>query len=232
MRGPDLGRLSPTIRARLGVIDDVDLGEPIRGVTVRNRGRICEARSTSKVETREADDGTPSLLGYASTYDDPYDIGTPIDEGGWGWTEYIMPGAAAKSIAENDDVYLFFDHDGLPISATKDKTLRLSEDAIGLRSDGDVDTGSAYSMEIFRRVQQRKLDRMSFAFQVIRERWEDRDGNEESWMTAPVRRILEVKLFDTSVVSFPANPNTSVHASDGMTVAEAKAMLDALRVTA
>lgn len=232
MRNPDLGRLSKTVRARLGVVDDIDLAEPVRGVTVRNRGRICEARSTTKVETREADDGTPSLVGYASTYDDPYDIGTPIDEGGWGWTEIIAQGAAAKSIQENDDVYLFFDHDGLPLSATKDKTLTLSEDAIGLRSDGVVDARSQYSMEVYHRVQQRKLDRMSFAFQVIRERWEDRDGNEESWMTAPVRRILEVKLFDTSVVSFPANPSTSVHATGGMTVAEAKAAIDAFRVTA
>lgn len=240
MRSPDLRGLTPSVRARLGVVDSLDLREPIRGFTVQRGGRICEARSTAKIETREADDGALSLVGYASTYDDPYDIGPPDD---WGWSEIIGRGAASKSIAERDDVYLFFDHDGLPLASTKDGTLSLSEDSIGLRSAGRVDSGSAYSMEIYRRVQSGQLDRMSFAFQVVRERWEDRDGNEESWMTAPVRRILEVKLYDTSVVSFPANPNTSIAANAGMspdeakrslygglTVADARAALDALSV--
>jgi HK97 family phage prohead protease len=229
MRSPDLRGLSPTIRARLGVVEGIDLREPIRGFTVQRGGRICEARSTSNIETRESDDSGLSLVGYASTYDDPYDIG-PTDD--WGWTEIIGRGSARKSIAERDDVYLFFDHDGLPLASTKDGTLSLSEDGVGLRSVGHIDPSSQYSMEIYRRVQRGQLDRMSFAFQVMRERWEDRDGNEESWMTAPVRRILEVKLYDTSVVSFPANPNTSVASErstavdpGGMTLAEAKASL-------
>lgn len=222
MRNPDLRGLSPSIRARLGLVEGVDLREPIRGVTVQRGGRICEARSTSNIETRESDDGALTLVGYASTYDDPYDIG-PADD--WGWSEIIGRGAAAKSINERDDVYLFFNHDGIPLAATKDRTLTLTEDSIGLRSTGRIDSGSSYSMEIYRRVQSGQLDRMSFAFEVIRERWEDRDGNEESWMTAPVRRILEVKLYDTSVVNFPANPNTSVNTNAGMSPEEARAVL-------
>lgn len=225
MRSPDpLRGLSPTVRARLGV-HDVDIREPIRGVTVQRGGRICEARSTEHIEARESDDGGLRLVGYASTYNDPYDIG-PQDD--WGWREIIAPNAAAKSITERDDVYLFFNHDGLPLASTKDGTLSLEEHQRGLWSDGIIDPSSPFSMEVYRRVQTRQLDRMSFAFQVIRERWEDLEGNEESWMTAPVRRILEVRLFDTSVVSFPANPNTSVNtnaASVGMSPAEAKAAL-------
>ena len=230
MRNPDLRGLTPSVRARLGVRADVDLERPIRGLTVQRAGRICEARSTAHIETRESTDGAPMLVGYASTYDDPYDIG-PQDD--WGWREIIAPSAAAKSIRERDDVYLFFDHDGLPLASTKDGTLELSEDARGLRSVGTIDAGSPYSMEVYRRVQRGQLDRMSFAFQVMRERWEDDDGNEMSWMEAPVRRITEVKLYDTSVVSFPANPSTTVSThSGGMSLKEAKAAIDALRVTA
>ena len=82
--------------------------------------------------------------------------------------EIIGRGAAAKSIAERDDVYLFFDHDGLPLASTKDRSLTLTSDAIGLRSEALLDAASPYSMEVYRRVQLRQLDRMSFAFQVIR----------------------------------------------------------------
>ncbi len=224
MRTPDLRGLSPSVRARLGVRSDVDIERPIRGLTVQRAGRICEARSTAKIETRADGDGAPMLVGYASTYDDPYQIGPEED---WGWREIIAPGAATKSIRERDDVYLFFDHDGLPLAATKDGTLTLEDRAGGLWSSGRLDAGSPYSMEVYRRVQSGQLDRMSFAFQVTRERWEDEDGEEMSWMEAPVRRITEVKLYDTSVVSFPANPSTSVSTHSGMTVAEAKALFGA-----
>lgn len=226
----NLRGLSDHVRARLG-IHEVDLEQPIRGLTVQRSGRICEARSTAHLEARDADDGVPRLVGYASTYNQAYDIG-PQDD--WGWSEIIAEGAAAKSIRERDDVFLLFNHDGLSLASTKNGTLTLSEDSRGLLSDGRIDTGSPYSMEVYRRVQSGDYDQMSFAFRVVRERWEDRDGNEESWMTAPVRRIQEVQLFDTSVVSFPANPYTSVQANGGggMSLAEAKAALEALRAPA
>lgn len=223
--------LPVSLRQRLAGRDDIDLRIPQRGFTVLRHGRIYEARSTQHVEARNADGGTPQLDGYATTYDSPYDLyGGP--ETGFGWTEIIAGGATAKSVRERDDVYLFFDHDGLPLASTKDGSLTLTSDRIGLRSEARLDAASPYSMEVYRRVQIGQLDRMSFAFQVLRERWEDLDGNEESFMTAPVRKILEVKLFDTSVVSFPANPNTTAvvkSAGDGMSVAEAKAMLEELR---
>jgi len=226
--------LPRSLRERLGGRDDIDLREPIRGFTVLRHGRIYEARSTHHVEARNGDDGTPRLDGYATTYDDPYDMyGGP--DSGVGWSEIVSKGAAARSVKNNDDVYLFFDHDGLPLASTKDRSLTLTSETIGLRSEAVLDAASPYSMEVHRRVQRGQLDRMSFAFQVVRERWENVDGDEESWATAPVRKILEVKLFDTSVVSFPANPNTTAitqNAVGGMTVAEAKAELAALRCTA
>jgi HK97 family phage prohead protease len=81
-------------------------------------------------------------------------------------------------------------------------------------------------------LQRRELDAMSFAFKVTQQRWEDLDGDEADPGTAPVRRIQEVKLFDVSVVNNPANPATVVQmrkSSDGMSVAEAMAALDAWR---
>ena len=132
--------LPQSLRQRLAGRDDIDIRSPMRGFTVRNRdGMIREARSTNKLEARSADDGVPRIVGYASTYDDPYDIGVPIDEGGWGWTEIIAKGAASKSVRERDDVYLFFNHDGFDLASTKNGTLTLTSDSIGLRSDAEID---------------------------------------------------------------------------------------------
>lgn len=227
--------LPQSLRERFAGREDIDLRTPTRGLTVRNRdGLIREARATAQLEARATEDGVPRLVGYASTYDDPYDIGVPIDQGGWGWTEIIAKGAATRSINNSDDVYLFFNHDGFDLASTKNGSLRLSSNSIGLLSEAELDPASPYSMEVYRRVQRRSLTQMSFAFQVVRERWEDRQGNEASFVDAPVRRILEVKLFDTSVVSFPANPGTSVDVKSasepgGMTVEEARAMLAEIR---
>jgi uncharacterized protein len=138
--------------------------------------------------------------------------------------ETIARGAADKSIAEQDEVYLFFDHDGLPLSATKAGTLTLESDKIGLYNESRVDARSQYSMEIVHRLERGELDAMSFAFRATRQEWNE-DFTE--------RRILEVKLYDVSVVSFPANPATAVQLrgepSEGLSLAAAKAAADALR---
>lgn len=189
------------------------------------------------VEVRNVGEGGgPVIAGYATVYDTPYEIagGPP-----YGWVEIIGKGAAAKSAREaggrdeEQDVKLFFDHDGLPLASARGGTLKLTSDSRGLFSEGSISLGSPYSLEIVDRIQRGDLDSMSFAFRVLRERWEDEDGEEADPMTAPVRRILEVKLFDVSVVSFPANPATAVgmksREHSGMSLAEARELLDALR---
>jgi HK97 family phage prohead protease len=223
---PDLRYLTPSVRSRLE-LRGVDLDSPLRGINVRcDDGQIREARSTDNMETREGKDGRLRLVGYASTYNQRYDIG-PQDD--WGWSEIISRGAAARSIKNKDDVFLLYNHDGLPLARTADGTLTLEDHNRGLWSDGDIDPESPFSMEVYRRVQKGQLDRMSFAFEVVNERWEDRDGNETDWRVAPVRRILEVKLHDTSVVNYPANPYTSVNTNaaepSGMSLAEAKRVM-------
>lgn len=231
----DLRNLPDAVRERLtrGFGDDF-LSQRHRGFDLDYKGRTLEVRATPRIELRKAANGAPAIVGYASIYDAPYEIlgGAP-----YGWTEIIAKGAASKSIAERDDVYLFFDHEGLPLSSTKNGTLHLESDSIGLFNESRIDTSSPWSMEILRRVEDGTLDAMSFAFQVTRQRWEDEEGNEADPMTAPVRRIQEVKLYDVSVVSFPANPATGVMTKDqarsaGMSLTAARAAMDALRSSA
>lgn len=230
----DLRNLPDQVRDRLaqGYGNDY-LSERHRGFDANWKGAPAEERITARrLEVRAASDGSPTIAGYATIYDYVYDVagGPPF-----GWSETIGAGAAAKSIAERDDVYLFFDHEGLPLASTKDGSLSMESDKIGLYNESRIDASSPYSMEIVRRVQSGALDSMSFAFRALLQEWND-DYTE--------RRILELKLYDVSVVSFPANPATVVHLRGGLTAAPspaeligmdlttAQAMADALRLRA
>lgn len=236
----DLRNLPDQVRVRLaeGYGNDY-LSERHRGLDVNWKGAPAEERITARrLEVRAAGDGGHVVAGYATIYDYAYDVagGPPF-----GWSETIGVGAASKSIAERDDVYLFFDHEGLPLASTKDGSLSLESDKIGLYNESRIDATSPYSMEIVRRVQSGALDAMSFAFKAMRQEWNE-DYTE--------RRITELQLFDVSVVSFPANPATLVHmrgekpgeareaevielvSSSAMTLATAQAMADALRLRA
>lgn len=231
----DLRNLPDAVRERLASAN-VDLDRRHRGFDIDYKGKTLEYRASRRVEVRQADDGSPLIAGYATVYDARYDVMGGPERGGW--TEVIARGAAAKSVNERDDVYLFFDHDGLPLAATKAGTLVLDgEDRVGLYSEARIDTRSPWSMEIVHRMERGELDAMSFAFQVTRQQWETEDGARADPKNAPVRRIQEVKLFDVSVVSFPANAATAVQLksarpSDAMSLDEAKAILDEIRRSA
>jgi HK97 family phage prohead protease len=216
----DLRNRPPQVRERLADGYGADfLTERQRGFDIDYRGKTLEHRATPRLELRSTSSGSPIISGYATIYDHAYEVagGAP-----YGWTETTVRGAADKSVAEQDDVYLFFDHEGLPLAATKAGTLTLESDKIGLYNDGRPDPRSQYSMEIVNRIERGELDAESYAFKVMRQEWNE-DYTE--------RRILEVKLYDVSVVSFPANPATVVQVRSAVSprMAEAQAILADIR---
>lgn len=205
----DLRNLPGPVLDRLASFDDATR----RGVEVVQRGRTLEAR-TAKIELRRTESGDPILDGYATVYDYAYDVagGAP-----YGWTETIVGGACTKSLRERDDVRLLLNHDGIPVARTKSGTLTLETDDIGLRCDTPtgLDMRSPLVQSIASAMERGDLDEMSFAFQVMRQEWND-DYTE--------RRILEVKLFDVSVVTYPANPATVAQLRNDPPSAPAKGM--------
>lgn len=188
----DLRNLPPEVLARLAD-NGVDLASAHAEAT--QRGRTLEARTFTRPEIRLSETGDPIFEGYATVYDYAYDVAGGIDRGGW--QETIVAGACDKSVRERDDVRLLLNHDGVPIARTKSKTLELKSDNVGLWSGATLDAGSPLVQTIRSAMDRGDLDEMSFAFQVIRQEWNG-DYTE--------RRILEVKLFDVSVVTYPANP--------------------------
>lgn len=155
-----------------------------------------ESRAVSGLELRAADDGNPVLTGYALVYDTRYDIAGGPENGGF--TEVVSRGAAAKS-AKEADVKLLVNHGGVPLARSKSGTLTLESDDIGLRVSAELDPANPVVAELRSAMARGDMDEMSFAFRAVRQSWDD---------SYEVRTINELKLYDVSVVTFPANPAT------------------------
>lgn len=113
----------------------------------------------------------------------------------------------AFSEAQMDDVILNVNHEGQALARTRNHTLELSLGEDGMDVDADL-TKSQASRDAFEAVQNGLLDKMSFAFVVAP------DGDEYDAKTHK-RTIRKIdRLFDVSLVNFPAYEQTSVSARD------------------
>jgi hypothetical protein len=153
--------------------------------------------SVRDVEARNDDSGM-RLAGYAAVFND---ASVPLP-----FKESIAPGAFRKTLAETPDVRMLINHEGLPVARTKNDTLKLYEDERGLRFEADL-ADTQEGRDIYELVKRGDVDQMSFAFRVIRQKWNDDRS----------RRVLtEVSLADgdISVVTYPAYPTTTVEARE------------------
>lgn len=185
----------------VSISEDIEPGGEVGKRTGEDRSKMkkIERRTYTvrNVETREAD-GKMKLAGYAAVFNDS---SVPLP-----FSERIAPGAFRKTLSETPDVRLLINHEGLPLARTKNGTLLLTEDEVGLRFEAELpDTTEA--RDLWTLVQRGDVDQMSFAFRVIRQKW-NQDRTE--------RTLTEVSLADgdVSVVTYPAYPTTSVEARE------------------
>jgi HK97 family phage prohead protease len=146
------------------------------------------------LEWRSAD-GAPTLEGYASTFDQPYNMG-------W-YEERIAQGAFTKTLNENPDVRLLINHEGLPLGRTRSGTLQISQDSTGLHVRSVLDPNDPDVQRLMPKIERGDIDQMSFAFGTVRQVWSEDYSK---------RELTELSLADgdVSIVTYPANPNTSV----------------------
>ncbi len=138
------------------------------------------------------------LRGYASTTEEPYPVTDWLGE----YQETICRGAFTKALQERQDVRLLVNHEGIPVARTKSGTMALNEDERGLLVDvPSLDTDSPLVQTIRSAMQRGDLDQMSFSFRATRQEWNE-DYTE--------RFVREVKLYDVSLVTYPANEGTDV----------------------
>jgi len=165
----------------------------------RTRTREQRIFLVNGLELRDdTDRGTVHLTGYASVFDTPYEVNDLFGS----FTETIRSGAFARTI-QQADIRLLVNHDGIPLARTKSGTLRLSEDNVGLHIDADLDAGSGAVQDVRSALARGDLDQMSFAF--------DRESVKDTWSSDYSQRdITEVRLYDVSIVTFPANDAATV----------------------
>ena len=150
-----------------------------------------------EIETRE--DGSQSLVGYAAVFNsNSVDMGW-VDT----FTESIVPGAFTRTLQQNTDVRALLDHQtGMIIARTKNGTLSLEQDAVGLKvrmTPVPTDDGK----KAIEWVRSGLVDAMSFGFETVSDKWSIRSGKQH-------RELLDVNLFEVSLVAFPAYPATSI----------------------
>lgn len=143
------------------------------------------------------DSSTPTLTGYASTYDQPYDMG-------W-YRESVATSAFKRTLGANPDVRLLINHEGLPLARTTSGTLVLDSDSRGLRVSASLDPSDPDVQALLPKMKRGDLNQMSFGFRTIEDEW-------SSDMSQRTLRSLDLNDGDVSVVTYPANPNTSVAA--------------------
>ncbi|NUO35879.1 MAG: HK97 family phage prohead protease [Nocardioidaceae bacterium] len=174
-------------------------------VSERGKAAGTERRVfAAQLEVRAKQDGSGGtryeLEGYASAYDSPYRMFDMFGE----YEEVVRSGAGAKTLSENPDVVLVFNHAGMPMARTKAGNLELSEDEQGLHMRApDLNGDLSIVRDVVNGIRDGVLDEMSFAFRVTRQEWSP------DWSQ---RDITEYSLHrgDVSVVTYGANPATSV----------------------
>jgi len=141
-----------------------------------------------------ADGDKPKLAGYAAVFN------TLSEDLGW-FREKIAPGAFARSLRENADVRALFNHDANQVlGRSKAHTLTLSEDADGLKVE-IMPPDTVAGRDTVTLVERGDVSQMSFGFITRKDEWDHENM---------IRTLIDVDLFDVSVVTYPAYPDTSV----------------------
>lgn len=160
---------------------------------------VMEVRAfASEVRASPLEDGSAGLRfeGYAALFNSwSQDLG--------GFREQIAPGAFAKSLPA-DDIRALMNHDpNYVLGRNRSGTLVLAEDDRGLHFDVRA-PDTQWARDLAESVKRGDIDQCSFGFQAVRDDWRTADGIDE-------RTLMEVRLFDVSIVTYPAYPETSAN---------------------
>jgi len=173
------------------------VSEP-RGATIDAMTTAVETRriTVNEFEIRDLGEGDGmAFTGYAAVFNSASE---PLP-----FIERIAPGAFANSLSSRNEIKMFVNHDTTRVLASKRAgTLRLSEDAHGLRVEADLPpTTDGKDLAILMR--RGDVDSMSFGFSV--------PSGGDTWSPdGATRELREVRLHEVSIVTaFPAYTATS-----------------------
>lgn len=158
----------------------------------------CLVNRQSRFKTRaDEETGKRYISGYFAVFGNLYEM--------WpGATEEVDPHAFDEAL--DDDIRCLADHDSrIVLGRNIAGTLTLKIDDKGLWGEVEINPNDTEAMNVYARVQRGDVNQCSFAFDVIEQ--------EEQWSGDAVHWILKkVKLYEVSVVTFPAYEGTEVDA--------------------
>jgi HK97 family phage prohead protease len=167
-------------------------------MTLKPKANDLEIRSSriEDVRVSTSDDGSHSVSGYAIVFNSP-----SVDLGGF--TEIVAPTSLTRTLVDNPDILCLRDHKPeLLLGRTKAGSLTLSVDEKGLRFTCSLPATSTGN-DLAANLQRGDIDSCSFGMSVRDDKWvSDEKGN-------VIRTLLDIDLFEISVVSFPAYEATS-----------------------
>ena len=157
------------------------------------RAQYGEDVELRTAEVRAASDDSLIVEGYASNFDVEYDLGY--------FKESVARGAFDDVLG--DDVRFLLNHTGAPLARTTNGTLELTVDETGLRYRAAL-ADTQDGRDLYKLIKRGDITQSSFAFTIDSDEWsEDRS----------TRTITKVgRLLDTSAVTYPASPSTTVAA--------------------
>ena len=157
-----------------------------------------QARCTGTQFRASESDGKKYIEGYFSVFGVIYEL--------WpGATESIAPTAFDDTLG--GDIRALINHDTtLVLGRNKAGTLELKVDSRGLWGRIEVNDADQDAMNLYARVQRGDVTQCSFGFDILDEETKYTDTGKVHWT------IKSVKLYEVSVVTFPAYEDTSVQA--------------------
>ncbi len=160
---------------------------------------LRQVRSTqTQFRASRAENGELHITGHFAVFGSNYEL--------WpGATESVAPTAFDGAL--EDDIRGLIDHETrLVLGRNKAGTLTLKVDGKGLWGDIVVNQSDQDAMNLYARVERGDVDQCSFGFDILEEETEWRPDGSVHWT------IKRVKLYEVSVVTFPAYEDTSVEA--------------------
>lgn len=127
--------------------------------------------------------------------------------------ETIQKGAFTRALKKGNDIHFLAEHDENKILAsTRNNSLKLVEDEKGLLMTAEI-SDTSYGRDYHTLIKDGILRNMSFGFSVDKDKW--RKLNDGTY----TRDISDLTLYEVSVVTNPAYPQSSISAR-GLNVVE------------
>ncbi|AMB94906.1 HK97 family phage prohead protease [Aerococcus sp. UMB8608] len=139
------------------------------------------------------------LSGYFIRYNEPTELSPD-------YIELVTRDAINRSLKEIDIRCLFNHNTGQVLGRCGNGTLTLKSDDKGLWGTVTINRADSEAIAVYERVKRGDINGCSFGFYPVSTEYTDReDGKVEA-------RLTDIDLFEVSIVTFPAYPQTEIKA--------------------